>query len=149
MSILPRVSSSEAVSEVIGFLLAFAVTSLIIGGSLVAMADLQQRSNERFAKQEADAVAHQIAAEILDLAERTPPGGTGNRTLDIPHTIQGRTYTITLTASPAEVTLSPAGVDYTASAPLLAIHQETTVCGATVDGGTVIAQWNATCITLI
>lgn len=90
-------SSDEGVSEVIGFLLTFAIISFILLVSMVAFGSAQARAENRLIEIQGASAAQRVAAAAVDLAlfATNHPHNT-SIAIDLPTELQGISYSVFL-----------------------------------------------------
>ena len=88
-------SCDDAVSEVIGFLLTFAIISFILLVSMLAFNDAQQRAEGRLIEIQGASAAQRVAAASVDLAlfVSDHPYNT-SVAIDLPTELQGISYSV-------------------------------------------------------
>ncbi len=130
-------ADDQAVQEVVGFLLAFGITSLLVAGSLLSIEGAHQNARERAQASEADALAHRIAREMLTMADlgSNYPTGTASKLLQLPNQLAGASYTIHLEAAPDQVRVSPTTIDEEGVGRLLGVSASVPICPGQVLGG--------------
>ncbi|GEM_PF-4360568 len=124
-------------SEVIGFILSFALSSIFL---LIALSTYHQASDNTdgvVTGVELKAVADRIATRVVDagLIGQEFPNASLNITMDLPQTANGHSYLVTANAS----TISVAATDGTVSASSTTFKLDA-VSGVTVSGSVYSTQ---------
>ncbi len=90
-------SNDDAVSEVIGFLLTFAIISFILLVSMLAFNDAQQRAENRLIEIQGASAAQRVAAGAVDLALFVSEHPYNvSIAIDLPTELQGISYSVML-----------------------------------------------------
>ncbi len=90
----PRCGDDAAVSEVIGYILMFALSAVILTASLQAFTITQERSDKLSAGVEMQGVANRVASRILQasLVAEEMPNATFHATMRLPDVLGTHTY---------------------------------------------------------
>lgn len=142
-----------AVSEVVGFLLVFAILSMILILSMVAFNEIQDRAEAAVVAVEAESVAQRVASAVVNAALFAERHGSTDATylqpLELPEDLEGHAYVVYLDpvagSTPAQVRVVISALDLEASAPLFSADASTDValCATTATGGRVQVQLGA------
>lgn len=100
----PRIGrDDEAVSEVVGFLLTFAIIATVLVVAMLGFSDAQSRAERRVADIQADSIAQRVAGVMVEAAlflekqDCTAPGCNDaalSLLLELPPTLQGHAYQV-------------------------------------------------------
>ena len=149
---LPR--DDVAVSEVVGFMLVFAILSMILILAMVAFNEIQDRAESAVVAVEAESVAQRVASAVVNAALFAERHGSTDATylhpLDLPADLEGHAYVVHLDPvaglTPAQVRVVISALDLEASAPLFSADDSTDValCATTASGGRVLVRLDGT-----
>lgn len=141
----------DAVSEVIGYVLTFAIISGVLVISMLTFNVARERTADRVLEVEAASVAHRVAAAIVEaglFVERQTTAGAPPTALylvlDLPDSFQNKPYTIAITSCASPTTVEVKVGAFTASEPLLGVNA---AC-ATLSGGPVAVVLSGSSISL-
>lgn len=111
-----RSRNDEAVTEVIGYVLSFAISAIFLLISLNVFHAARANTEEVVTGVELKTIADRVAGRIVELGlvSQEFPAARMNVTLNIPQTLNGRLYTIT--AAPALITVETNDAELSATA---------------------------------
>lgn len=112
-----RRRDDEAVTEVIGYVLSFAISAIFLLISLNVFHAARANTEEVVTGVELKTIADRVASRIVELGlvSQEFPEARMNVTLNIPQTLNGRLYTITGTAALITVETNDAELSATAT----------------------------------
>lgn len=107
----------EAVSEILGYILMFALSSVILVVSLQSFTSAKQGSEDIVSSVEMRSLADRVSARLLEASKVAQefPNATYNITLRVPTTIGGETYRVSTTSTLVTVETLNGGTRATAS----------------------------------
>lgn len=161
-------SDDAGVSEVVGFLLTFAILSILLVGSMIAFNVAQERAEERTVGLQMESVAARVAGLIVQtslLAEQQGASTALAYTVDLPPELEGRAYEVRVeaagrptgcdpdddsvaetgeTAAADQVCVVVKGLDLGSEAPLFSAAAPTNVkiCSTNVGGGEILVRYD-------
>ncbi len=99
----PLRGDDAGASEVVGYILAFGITSMMLVASFLTFNAARSRTEDRILQVEASSLAHRVADAVVQIGlyqERHPTGAataaSGRLRLDLPSSIENRGYRIEL-----------------------------------------------------
>lgn len=136
--------NDRAVSEVMGYILMFALSAVILVVSLQSFTSAKQGSEDIVAGVEMRAVADRVSARLLEASKVAQefPNATYNISLRVPEHINGQSYTILVSASEVVVESVDGSARVTASAYKLDAIRDLRVSGEVYSGnGNIIVRY--------
>lgn len=149
----PRPPDDLGVSEVIGFLLIFAILSMVLVSSLYAFGKAQEATTERVVGLHADSIAQRIASVVVEaslFAETTQTDAKYEAIVDMPQQLEGRDFKVALdSAGSGSVLVTVPALDISVTAPLFeAGGSAGLICDVEIDGGPMRVLYASSCISL-
>ncbi len=140
---------AAGVSEVLGSILALATVTMILIIGFYSFSQNETRVRERVVALEAEAAAQRVAATAVDaavFAEAHGDTATYRRSIDLPDSLEGSTYRVSLEASPARVRVVVPTFGTTATAPLFGADAAIGVdlCDTDLVGGRLTVRYDDT-----
>lgn len=146
-------ADERAVSEVVGYLLVFAILSMILILSMVAFKEIHDRAEVTVVTVEAESVAQRVASAVVNAAlfaeQHASTEITFMQPLDLPTQLEGHSYVVHLDAAagatPAQVRIVIAALALETTAPLFAADAsvDVNICTDQSPGGPVTVQYDS------
>lgn len=144
-----RSDPESAVSEVIGFLLVFAILAIVLVLSMFAFGVIHNRAKSSVVTLQAESVAQRVASATVDAAlfgeGHTVATSRYHIVLDLPERLEGRAYEVFLDETAEEVRVEVPSLGITAKAPIFSAGAGTNVnlCSnvAGIPGGTMSVRF--------
>jgi hypothetical protein len=118
------------VSEVVGFVLTFGISAVVLVVAVQSFATAQQTTNTMLAAAEMKNVANRIATRLVQagILYQDFPNSSTNITLTIPPTVAGKQYTAAVTPTTVYVNTTDRSANATASTFHLDAYSQTDPC---------------------
>ncbi|MHB8584587.1 MAG: hypothetical protein ACYDDF_01945 [Thermoplasmatota archaeon] len=138
-----RRRSDAGVSEVVGFILMFGLSAIILIISVQSFTTAENTSNAMLAGAEMKGVADRIATRLVQVGiiYQQFPNASANITLTVPPTIAGKSYAATITPTTVYVNTTDASAEATSSTFHLDAYSAADPCFLVK--GTVPSSWGA------
>lgn len=104
-----RLRGDEAVSTAYSYVLMFAIATILFTSIMLTFQSATDRAEERAVRQELEAVGHQVAQFLVDSSTSGVQDGFVRRNFDLPRTVAGQTYTVTVNGSRGKIIMEASG----------------------------------------
>lgn len=139
--------TDRAISTTVGYVITLGITSLLVSGLLIAGGGFVQDTRQGTVQDELEVIGQQLAADIAS-ADRLAGAGGPNAEVrierELPDTVTGRTYSVSVTDStsgPSEVTLTLSTEDPDVSVDV-SLYVQRDVATGDLQGGDVVIELN-------
>ena len=136
-------SDDRAVSVTVGYVLNFAIASILVSGLLIAGGGLIERQTEQVTEDELSVIGHQLADDISSADRLVRAGDVSNLSIrsDLPQRTAAGGYTVNVTAdgNDGEVVLRTNAPEVVVTVPF---RVQSSLSGGTLEGGPVRIEYD-------
>ena len=136
-------SDDRAVSVTVGYVLNFAIASILVSGLLIAGGGLIERQTEQVTEDELSVIGHQLADDISSADRLAQAGDVSNLSIrsDLPQRTAAGGYTVNVTAdgNDGEIVLRTNAPEVVVTVPF---RVQSSLSGGTLEGGPVRIEYD-------
>ena len=136
-------SDDRAVSVTVGYVLNFAIASILVSGLLIAGGGLIERQTEQVTEDELSVIGHQLADDISSADRLVRAGDVSNLSIrsDLPQRTAGGGYTVNITVdgNDGEIVLRTNAPEVVVTVPF---RVQSSLSGGTLEGGPVRIEYD-------
>lgn len=136
-------SDDRAVSVTVGYVLNFAIASILVSGLLIAGGGLIERQTEQVTEDELSVIGHQLADDISSADRLVRAGDVSNLSIrsDLPQRTAAGGYTVNVTAdgNGGEIVLRTNAPEVVVTVPF---RVQSSLSGGTLEGGPVRIEYD-------
>lgn len=141
--------TNRAVSTTLSYAMSLAMITLLVTGVFIATSDFVENERDRTIRSEVNVLGNRVAADIatVDRLAVADPEGTATLRTNLPGSVAGKAYQITITspaAGPTSITLATGSEPFVQET--VTVKTEQAVVNTTLAGGPIEVTYNGTVV---